>query len=952
MTISFPRIDPLDDPLYIPKYNLDYSKKITSDMIDKSIIERKFAAYDYAVVNDLFKDASTRKDGENTLDFVKRVKQHKKALALLEDPTIYAYAFLKWDNKPLKLFYYQDVMINDKHKRINFESSNQIGKEQPYTAKVLTPSGFVTMGSLKVGDTVIAQDGKITQILQIFEQGIKPVYALEFDDESIAECGLDHLWLCQTPKERFRRKKNSKWDVLSLKDIMAIDGLDPKPINRIVIPVTKPVKFSEQKHIISPYLMGVLLGDGTLSSRAISISNHKDDDEIITKCESELPSGVTIRRAADGNNCIVGFGKKHKNPIKTEIERLKLQGTYSDTKFIPEEYLLDCPKNRIDLLRGLMDTDGCIYGKGSMEFTTISTQLKENFIWLVQSLGGKCTVREVINSYVHNGEKKRGALAYRISVKIQGINPFYLSRKANKFYDVRYRPERVLRHIKYQRTELSRCLLVDHPSHTYITDNFIVTHNSFTLCVKAAVRFLGDHGKNFIHGIVSQSMAKNSDNMRIIKLILSTANVNLGDIDKDNMSVTIRNISDEDNRLLYTNTLVCAVSGKGSLGFPFDELDLDEYEFWDNPEGLAYMYDQVFKPRTFETKGPIAIYSNPNGENFVSQDLQRRTLDNGSPEFHVYNFNYLDKPGNLREDWDREKRQTHPIIFASTMAAQRTEAKGTFLTQSEIRDSFSQTLHEKGTYAGKDKQCVFFLDVGVVHDQSVLTGIYAEKNEKGETVFCQFFEQFYPVTYPLWRVVGIDPSNAPQMAINTNDGWENRTVKSVREILEAYRYQGFLPSFGADVTGHAAIVPLCQVAGLSPRPITFSGPVKWTMYERLKTLLAQRRFKRGRVDNWMGGKNQDWAYQAAKLIIEKSPGMKYYKVHHETEDDLDDSTDSTCGALTLIDEAFAPSAGASFVGGESDKEFKDRISEQAQQLDPEFAEQITKDYFSTIQSFY
>ena len=56
------------------------------------------------------------------------------------------------------------------------------GKAQPYTSKVLTPNGFVEMGSLNIGDIILAPDNSTQRVLNIFEQGEIDVWRLTFDD--------------------------------------------------------------------------------------------------------------------------------------------------------------------------------------------------------------------------------------------------------------------------------------------------------------------------------------------------------------------------------------------------------------------------------------------------------------------------------------------------------------------------------------------------------------------------------------------------------------------------------------------------------------------------------------------------------------------------------------------------------------------------------------------------
>ena len=67
-------------------------------------------------------------------------EEQNRVYRLLQDYTIYAYAFLKDprnSKKPLRLYAYQDMIINDKHKRIIFAAANQIGKSICLCVKAL-----------------------------------------------------------------------------------------------------------------------------------------------------------------------------------------------------------------------------------------------------------------------------------------------------------------------------------------------------------------------------------------------------------------------------------------------------------------------------------------------------------------------------------------------------------------------------------------------------------------------------------------------------------------------------------------------------------------------------------------------------------------------------------------------------------------------------------------------
>jgi hypothetical protein len=440
---------------------------------------------------------------------------------------------------------------------------------------------------------------------------------------------------------------------------------------------------------------------------------------------------------------------------------------------------------------------------------------------------------------------------------------------------------------------------------------------SFSLCAKAACKFLQHHGKNTHIGLVSKSMSQNSMNMRMVKKMLKDGKFSYQSGSNDNMTVMVHEFPDG-----TTNTLVCSVATTSALGFPFDWLLLDEFEFWENPEGLEYMYDQVLEPRTFHTKGQIIIYSNPNGKNYVSENLQKRTIKiplrvggqgNGRQErqfreeyqFHTYNVDFLDNPANTREEWDNKKKYVHPIIFASTMAAQRTEAEGSALTDADIMLTKDEELDRLGFYGCIDKPSYYFLDLGFVYDQSCLVGCYLTTNDKGETVY-NFPVKTYPRAYEhefLW-------------------GRKEGSEQSVPDIIKQYGNQ--MSAFELDLTGKEGNEILANEAGLSCRGVKMSGPWKAKWYERFITLVKQGRLKVQTIDNWLDTQNKNFEFQARSLQIStKKPdgnNRPYPLYHHTNEKDHDDILDAVVGCLSLVDEDMTAQPSVSFFeSGRQDK---------------------------------
>lgn len=93
--------------------------------------ENKFSKWDEIIESGVFEKTDVEENN----------KKLNEAYALLDDPTIYSYAFLKnLDDTPFRLYPYQDLILNDNHKRIIFCAANQIGKSISLCVKALTYS--------------------------------------------------------------------------------------------------------------------------------------------------------------------------------------------------------------------------------------------------------------------------------------------------------------------------------------------------------------------------------------------------------------------------------------------------------------------------------------------------------------------------------------------------------------------------------------------------------------------------------------------------------------------------------------------------------------------------------------------------------------------------------------------------------------------------------------------
>lgn len=354
----------------------------------------------------------------------------------------------------------------------------------PKDTPILTKDGWKPIGDINIGDQVYSEDGKLTNVTGIFDNGVQPVFKMTFNDGSSCLSGEPHLWKVKTRVGRFKPDPTrsydpelyGKWEIMSLKEIRERWGDNPNPINRVSIPVTKPVEFEYKDVEIDPYMLGILIGDGSIIK---SVRLTSDDPEIVEFVKKEYEENWKGVLKQEKRKIQYSLLKPSYTGIKQALEFIGLWGKRAWDKFIPDVYKFNSVEVRLAVLRGLMDTDGACGSRGYVDYCTTSEQLAKDVQFLVQSLGGKSTIRSRYTYYTYKGEKKQGRLSFRVSARIPGINPFSLKRKADRYNEkIGWTYERILTKIEPAGNDNCVCISVDHPERTYLINDFIVTHNT------------------------------------------------------------------------------------------------------------------------------------------------------------------------------------------------------------------------------------------------------------------------------------------------------------------------------------------------------------------------------------------------------------------------------------------------------------------------------------------
>ena len=362
------------------------------------------------------------------------------------------------------------------------------GRAQPVDTPVLTPEGFRPIGDLRVGDLVVGSDGRPTPVLGVYPQGLKEVYRVSTQDgASTLACG-EHLWQVSTRSD-IRRGTGGR--VLTTSEM--IGNLGVAHAHRYELPVVAPVQLPAREVPLDPYALGLLLGDGCITT-ATTPTFTTMDSELAEALDAAIPEITLLRKGTSGDyvlrrtNATRG-GLLIANPVTVTLRELGLAGTRSSTKFVPELYLHNALDVRLAVLQGLLDTDGGQVIQANrtcrVQYTTCSAQLRDDVVYLVRSLGGVACARTRQAEGRAPGFANGRPVPYRhdayvIDIRLpDSIVPFRLRRKAAR-YELTGggRPMRFIHSIEPAGQAECVCIAVAAADSLYVTEDFLVTHNT------------------------------------------------------------------------------------------------------------------------------------------------------------------------------------------------------------------------------------------------------------------------------------------------------------------------------------------------------------------------------------------------------------------------------------------------------------------------------------------
>lgn len=369
-------------------------------------------------------------------------------------------------------------------------ASRQVGKALALDTPVPTPTGWTTMGNLKDNDIIFDNNGlpcKVTKAHDILYD--RPCYKILFDsgEEIIADEG--HLWFTQNRSER---KLNIEGSVKTTKDIFEslYMGTKKEPNHRIS-QVKNGVIYERKELPIDPYILGLWLGDGTSECGQITVGK-RDIIEIVNNIKDKQQFDNIIVTERKYNNSYTVTPTSFLQRKTKSLRSLLRKNNLLNNKHIPPIYLFSDRNQRLELLKGLIDSDGYVSNTKypHVHFYNTNIDLVKQVHELVSSLGYKANYREYTPKLKGIECKKAAKVVF-----YPRENVCNLSFKLNKIkYKENKKAESVCRNRwlyikkikKMKKSVPVRCITVDSNDSLFlIGKTFIKTHNSTTMSIFA-----------------------------------------------------------------------------------------------------------------------------------------------------------------------------------------------------------------------------------------------------------------------------------------------------------------------------------------------------------------------------------------------------------------------------------------------------------------------------------
>lgn len=422
---------------------------------------------------------------------------------------------MEWEREPEQRFYLprrkqllnvvrsmQDL-YDRKIRMLGVSLPPGVGKALADDTPILTRHGWKNHGDLVVGDEVIGLDGKFKKVTHVHPKCMLD-RLMTFSNGEQIQCHERHEWMfrCRSVHgSPYQIRETKSWEKVKL----YTGGEEKKRGHRYQYQLPPRRIVGEEKDLFSPYLLGVWLGDG--NNTQPRITNHINDYAIIEKIHD---CGYTETHIYEQDR--QPGTKWYIFDIRKNLRELGMCACHRRTeKHIPAEYLTASIEQRLELLAGLIDTDGTRIGS-KYQISTCDVELKDTVLDLLSTFGWRASVsvhKPIMSSSGIVGRKDTYTIGFTPDLYV----PCALERKRMK--DIHKQRAVALMTIEKVEPKQGNCITVEGDGMYLAGKTMLPTHNT-TLCEFFLDFNVGNnpldgcltfsHNSNFLRGVYEENL--------------------------------------------------------------------------------------------------------------------------------------------------------------------------------------------------------------------------------------------------------------------------------------------------------------------------------------------------------------------------------------------------------------------------------------------------------------
>lgn len=410
----------------------------------------------------------------------------------------------------------------------------QQGKPQRVTSKVrvkakqtnrttVPGNHWVQIGQLCLGDTVIDRNGKDSTVIGIHPQGKKRLYQVTCSDGRSTDAGAEHLWNVADHSNKLN--DNPVWDEYTT--VQIINRI--KKGIQIELPLIEPENGPQQKSGMRPYVMGLLFANPNDGNR-VKLSHVTSD--MVSYLQTKLPKHLKL--VVEGDNYYLRM--RSNDPL-----------VIAQAQGVPQDYLEGSIKDRSELLQAFLDrADPTPRG---MLYKTSNAVIKRQLQYVARSLGG--TAKDVDAGVLITLPEEVSYYKFTQAERPTAANQLFIT------------------DIKYVGHDECVCIEVDNEDHLYVTDDFMLTHNTVSVqVINFWLTYINGRGyKTHVITLKSDNRAQFIDAVKRMRSCIPKYLVNPTYKDKDaGTYLTYRSFGEDKVNTLTINVPQIGKDAAGDVG--------------------------------------------------------------------------------------------------------------------------------------------------------------------------------------------------------------------------------------------------------------------------------------------------------------------------------------------------------------------------------------------------